>query len=263
MSRETLVNRLVEMRRLRTATPTEAELTAAVAAMQLDLGGRVSDSEAYTWDLLNAPRCGCAENMANGVSKWTIREVSVFLDTLPRLSPADWKAIYRDVFDCIASVCGLSFVLVEDTRQARQRVTAATIDGPGRVLADQTLPFGQDTLQRLDAAEDWGKTAAQRHISGFGVALHETLHCCGLDHIPASVGVAVINPIYNPNLLDLQPLDIEQLVMRYGKRTPIPTPPGPFAPTPGKTFTIANIASVDGLQISDSTGAKYRVMKTT
>lgn len=124
-------------------------------------------------------------------------------------------------------------------------------DRPNGVLADMQLPPGDDRalLGRFDRAEPWDKTpqAVQYKLT----ALHEFGHAHGMSHIDDRRAPSVLDSVYNPQLVQLQPLDIEVLLTIYPEArtlakldpeepvpgTPAPPPkPGTPTPTPAKGY---------------------------
>ncbi|HEY1064586.1 MAG TPA: hypothetical protein VGE52_00690, partial [Pirellulales bacterium] len=129
-TRDELIRRLIELGWLAAKEAVNSELvTAAVRAVQRAFGGRESDSEAYTWELLNAPRCGLVDRdslvIAGGLCRWPDagRPVRLWLHpALPKLSPETWRSLVREGCDRVEAICGLSFALVEDVRDADSQI---------------------------------------------------------------------------------------------------------------------------------------------
>ncbi len=135
----------------------------------------------------------------------------------------------------------LQFTPTSNSKACDILLTTARIDGSGRVLADMMLPPGDDRQLRgrFDTGEQW-----DRSIIFKLVLLHELGHAMGLDHITRAGVTAVLNPIYNPALLVLQPADIARVLEIYPEAVnftppPKPTDPPPTDPTkPTETVTI-------------------------
>jgi hypothetical protein len=89
-------------------------------------------------------------------------------------------------------------------------------------------------IGEFDDSEAWGifdKPPAGR-IDFYRVFLHEFEHALGLGHKPASViEPALIAPVYSPVVRHLTPVDISELVRRYGSPKAAPAPPA--TPTTG------------------------------
>ena len=112
----------------------------------------------------------------------------------------------------------LDFVFVDSFADCDIWATFQRIDGRGRTLAWSMLPQahlrpGTRRLeQRYDSADMTNEAGIVR------VSAHEIGHAIGIDHIPASLGTALMNPFDNPNIRKTQPLDDQEAIERYGKR---------------------------------------------
>jgi hypothetical protein len=141
---------------------------------------------------------------------------------------------FKSVYAQISAVCDLRFAdVTPHTSNANILITFGPIDGPQNTLAWSELPCGQvaRVTQKFDTGEKFviASNPPPNKISFGLVALHETLHALGVPHL--SGGLAVMNPVYNPSVTTLQPLDIAELVTRYGvPATPTPTPEPPAPP---------------------------------
>lgn len=197
--------------------------------------------------------CGCPDVMAEQarVCKWpmNLMPLTYHLRTVPDiLSMADWRDIFKDHLDeAWSDVCGVTFQYVDNVREANIVVISKRFDGPSGILADAQLPCGnqQQLTMRLDSAEKWSKNGRNRRLLAGNVVSHEGGHNLGLYHIENRRGVALLNAMYNSQIGLPQPLDIEQVVQRYGSPKSKPTPEPTPLPIPGEKFDPAelNIAS--------------------
>lgn len=139
------------------------------------------------------------------------------------------------------SVCGIKTREVNSQREADIFAVVGRIDRGGNTLAWSELPCGPDRSldQKYDSMETWSAgVSPQRNTIGWWlVVLHEVGHALGLPHIPPRDAVAVLNPIYNPALTELQMMDAKWAQDRYGPAVapppvPIPPPPPPVDPPP-------------------------------
>jgi hypothetical protein len=225
--------------------PTDAQVKVAEEQAQLYLGGRIIESDQYLDELLEAPRCGCPEAvMANGLalwptSKWKNRRLNIFIDkSVPSvISVTDWAKLTRDVLDELEDASGLRFeVQTTDRNAADAFMVGATIDGQGGVLADQELPTGVEQHRalrmRLDVAEKWASSS--KFLLARRTVRHEGGHRDGLEHIPASMGLSVMNPTLQP-IDQLDDLMKRQYTIRYPKSA-APVPPTNNPPTTPEKF---------------------------
>ena len=204
---------------------------------------------------LQAPRCGCsdAEQAGSALAKWPSNDIAyAFSDYLPEsmLSKADQLAITRDNWDIVASICGLKAVLVDDIRDAHivydtGRGVRGGFDAPG-VLAYAYLPSGVSLEYRnggkqgpglvvFDLDESWSKEKqASRRIAYWSVNWHEGCgHAAGLSHCKQqSDGENLMEPVYDPVVMQPGRWDREQLVLRYGPPRGSTKPTDPTAPPP-------------------------------
>lgn len=166
----------------------------------------------------------------------------------------DIYAAGRWATDEISRVCGASFVWVKDgplppAYQAAILASSGPIDGSGGTLAWSELANSQEggpratISQKYDSRENWKVSIALGKPPASGidpslVILHETLHAMGIPHINGET--AVMNPAYNPALLQLQPADIRELVSRYGPAVQ-PEPPTPTPPSGVERYIIEGV----------------------
>lgn len=231
------------------------------------------DSDSYLSRVLNETRCGCADvasftdgtvtENVNSPYKWDMAglPIKIWIDALPGLSKPSWDSVLKDATSMWSDVCGVTFEIVTEARVAELIIVSAAIDGPSGVLADCELPTGiqrQRALKaRMDKGEAWAMRAQQRMLSAPLVLGHELGHGIGLMHIPVSLGVAWMNPMYNDRLTGPTQLDIAEAVGRYGpKRAIVPTPIPPVIPVPptpsvGYSYVIRSDSpiSIDGHRI--------------
>lgn len=187
-------------------------------------------------------RCGRRETMglASTECRWpsgTIVTWYLDISQLPKALP-DSGVVGLSVSDGIEpwpTHCGVTCLRVADPSLARVFIKFREIDGPYNVLGLTELPCsGSAEVQHtmiLDTREQWTPTWLAQ------VTMHEFGHGLGLNHAPA--GQAVMSPVYNPALKDLQTWDIAEARRRYGppaSTSPTPTPsPSPSPPWPDPT----------------------------
>lgn len=183
---------------------------------------------------------------SGGICKWPTPDVRYFIKNLPQgIGEAEARGCYARAWSSWNAVSGLRAVEVESESQAHVvmdvgRGKRMGFDGPSGVLAWSELPCGtSQVLQRYDLDEQWGVSATSGRIALENVACHEIGHALGISHIAPSLGRALMNPTYSPNVPKPLDLDIAEARKRYGNpATPQPGPqPGP-TPTPGKRITI-------------------------
>ena len=176
--------------------------------------------------------CGVEATLAVGeeILRFTNREIRYTIQgELPGLSNTALNTEFTRVTSHISSKCGAKFIASGPYNIV---LTFGQIDGSGKTLAWSQLRTTESpwqVQQKHDNAELWtiASNPPSNRISWGLVALHETIHSLGCPHL--SGGVAVMNPIYNPQLQTLQPLDIAWLVSAYGEPQPsgeMPTPIG-------------------------------------
>lgn len=210
--------------------------------------------------------CGCPDIMKAGTSlcKWPMNTVSYFVASTPNgISADDAKQAYRRAWDSWEKVCGLKAVEVTSAKLANVvmqtgRGQRAGFDGPMGVLAWSQLPCGASKttqlVQQYDLDEKWGISTSGGAILLENVACHEIGHAIGLDHIKANLGTALMNPIYSPNVPRPLPLDIAEVVERYGQpspKTPDPTPtPTPTPPLKRIVIQVPAGLGIDAVSIN-------------
>lgn len=170
---------------------------------------------------------------------------SLNFSRLGQLSDMDFKDAATMWFKEISDCCDREFEYVSNTRLANILYTIERLDGPSGVLADARLPVGNVTPDtqlpvRFDDSEGWtlAEKPGQGEIGAYPVGLHESLHTLGLGHKPTNIREpALIAPVYNPLIRNLQAADIGELQRRYGKPV-IVKPPPPTMPVAGTSFSF-------------------------
>ena len=170
---------------------------------------------------------------------------SLNFSRLGQLSDLDFKDAATTWFKEISDCCDRQFEYVSNTRLANILYTVQRLDGKSGVLADMQIPVGNvnegtQLTGRFDDSEGYtlSTTPGQGEIGIYPVGLHETEHAMGLGHKPSNVNApALIAPVYNPLIRNLQAADIAELQRRYGKPSVV-TPPLPTTPVKGSTFTF-------------------------
>lgn len=170
---------------------------------------------------------------------------SLNFSRLGQLSDMDFKdaatAWFKEISDC----CDRLFEYTSNPRMANILYTVQRLDGRNSVLADMQIPVGNVTPDtqltgRFDDSEAWtlATTPGQGEIGAYPVGLHETEHAMGLGHKPTSVTApALIAPIYNPLIRNLQAADIAEFQRRYGKSATAQPPPA-TPPIKGYSFSV-------------------------
>lgn len=146
---------------------------------------------------------------------------------LPGFAADSFRSAIAEGFARWSRVCGIRPQYVEDAGRANIVVGLQTI-GPGGVLADCELPvqqsMGQRCRMRIDTAEAWcvSDNPPPNKIDLVRVVCHELGHGLGMDHVS---GGNLMAPTYSTRIKDPQPVDIAEMVARYGLPTQQPTAP--------------------------------------
>lgn len=194
-------------------------------------------------------RCAVPENLeyesitSSKLPKWGIPHLKYHIEEyVPGLTKEEVKAIYRQSFDSISDVCGLTFEEVSSGNNANLIMTTGNRNGlgsSGGTLAYAYLPNNNNFTGQLysvfDRSELWLGigNAKTRGIRLLAVHCHECGgHNLGLSH--SKDQSALMAAYYNPQVDKPQSDDIKGLVTRYGqpknvtptpKPTPVPTTP--------------------------------------
>lgn len=148
-------------------------------------------------------------------------------------------------------VCAIEVEWESNPRAASINLVEGPIDGPSGTLAYMELPYGPDKpLEgKVDTSEAWDRDPSgapnrgQIHLGA--VLCHEYGHALGIEHVPTSQGVALLNPMYRPDVLTPQELDAKQAVYRYGP--PIAKTPDSGDPVPGLATIELSAALAPGV----------------
>lgn len=170
-----------------------------------------------------------------GLARWNKRHLTwIWIDTIRGMTLAIQNADTDWVLNGQWSSATNGYFTFSPTpvrETADLILTTRPIDGSGRVLAETELPPGDDRQLHgwFDISERWGIDIVFKLT-----LLHELGHFMGLGHLGAGVA-AVMQPVYNPSLVVLQPRDREAILGIYpDARTfqPAPTPTPTPAPIP-------------------------------
>lgn len=180
--------------------------------------------------------CGVEATLAIGeeIQRFVSREVVYHVEgTLPGFTNATLVAAFGEFTgQQISSKCGAKFFHTSQKPGVRPNIVATfgPIDGQGKTLGWSQLRQSEawQVQQKYDDAERWttASNPPANKISWPLTNIHETIHSIGCPHLTG--GIAVMNPIYNPDLKKLQPLDIAWLLSAYGEPESdvLPPPPG-------------------------------------
>jgi len=174
----------------------------------------------------------------------------IWLDRINGLTAAKLPEDSRWAFAEISKAVNgyLTFTPTANRAEANIVLTTRQIDGLNGVLAETELPPGDDRQIRgwFDVGERWDVSVMFRLVF-----LHEMMHAQGVGHIPRTRAVAVMNPVYNPQLATLQAADIEALFAIYPearnfKPTPPVTPPQQPPTTSGDQMIVSVVLPGQG-----------------
>ncbi len=168
------------------------------------------------------------------------RELNWYIgDRIPSISAKDFTATFKRCFDDIQSVCGLAFTQVFSSSEADFKILTRPIDGDGGTLAEHELPVGDDRPLRgwWDTQEKWSVAYPPGKLVYLpGVALHELLHGCGLDHTEKVR--TLMNPYYDYKVHKIGDWEAKQLVDRYGQPIRPPKDDEDDDPKAGKELSL-------------------------
>lgn len=188
--------------------------------------------------------CGVTEEQfaINGVTyawpKGSKLTWGIAFSSLGALSAMDVKDAIAHSLSEISACSDVRHEYIGNADRANIKITSRRLDGPSGVLADCQIPVGNvsvdqtQLLMRIDDSEAWGlyDSPPAGKIDFYRVVLHELLHGHGLGHKPANVHApALIAPMYDRNIRNLQDADKAELARRYGQpvvATPTPVPSG-------------------------------------
>lgn len=155
------------------------------------------------------------------------------------LSDMDVKDAITAALKEISACCDVTHAMATQTQVPNLLVTTRRLDGGSGVLADCQIPVGNvgpgtTLIMRIDDSESWGlvENPPNGLVDLYRVGLHELEHFHGLGHRPPNNDdPALIAPLYNPRMRNLQAADKAELVRRYGPPKQVPKPvPGPAVP---------------------------------
>lgn len=139
---------------------------------------------------------------------------------------AQWKSLFRQVFDAWEAVTGNRYTEVSDDGaswpgnagiagvRGDVRICARNIDGPSNTLAFDFFPGGGGDMM-LDAQENWAATFANFRFLR-NVAMHEHGHGSGLQHVCPISNSKLMEPFYSANYDGPQQDDMRGMHSLYG-----------------------------------------------
>lgn len=206
--------------------------------------------------------CGVSEEhfAINGVTyRWPVGSKltwGIGFTRLGALSDMDCKDAITEALKEISGSSNISHEYIANADRANIKIISRRLDGPSGVLADCQIPVGNvsvdqtQLLMRIDDSEAWGLFAnpPANKIDFYRVVLHELLHGHGLGHKPANINeAALIAPMYDRNIRNLQAADKAELQRRYGPAKAPATPPTAPPSTPGDRPQAKVQVVIDGV----------------
>lgn len=151
---------------------------------------------------------------------------------VPGFSVQDLQQIYQAGWDAWDLACGIEHEYVANPRTANILHGSRSIDQAGGVLAEAELPlpgtrpdaqlrFWLDDSDAWTTADNWQGTGKFPILA---VSMNEMGHNLGLGHNGDGLTNALMDPQIS-HINSLQPWDIEQARLRYGKDVPPDGPP--------------------------------------
>ena len=236
-------------------TPAVAEaIMQTQRVLRVDVDGAIGPQTVKA--MRSAPRCGLPDHihrLGGGASAWdrTLATGQGIAYTIQRytvgLARSDQDDLLEMAFGQWTDVSGIKFRRVKHSREANILVGASGsarehFGEPFVTLAWSELPpsgsFAGQLTMKFDDAERWMRDGSgDRGILYLNVACHEIGHAIGLDHDSNLDHVALMDPMYAPEVSRPLPgYDINQAQDRYGEPEQIPAPDGGSDYLPRKEF---------------------------
>lgn len=190
-------------------------------------------------EVMERPRCGVSDFRMQADCKWGKRALrywngtgrfSLFHTEMGRAASNKFSMQFIDAgFQRWATVLpGFTFMRTFVEAEADMWIgggngTEFGFDGPGRILAWAEMPCGAPgrRICRFDMSEQFTNDSRKRRqppwVFARSVWLHELGHLLGLDH--SRNPRDLMAPYYNPDIVDLQPGDIQRIQKLYGITT--------------------------------------------
>lgn len=214
-------------------------------------------TEANILKMVNAPRCGCADMVVQGASRygWPHKNITFYCNiALSGFTLSRIRELYTRAIQSWADVCGIDPKVVLVRSQANVASDAGPIDGPGNVLAYAYLPVDvSSTVQLTQLYDNRDRWTEYGESYLLGVMAHELGHSLGLTHGNSG---DLMQPTASAALAKPQPNDIRRIQGIYGAKAPTPTPTPTPDPTPNPTPTPTDYIVIE------VGGKRYRVAAT-
>lgn len=193
--------------------------------------------------------CGCLDVAPLGESKWGIKDLKVFIKSIPTgLTRDQFTQVVLQGCKAWSDVCDLRFTLTNNQAEANVVIDAGRgsrvgMDGRGGVLAWAYLPRGNNfkgqSLMMFDLDEDFSRTDVLATFT------HEMGHIIGLSHNNEP------NQLMNPMLSRIrtpQAYSTRQAQSLYGlpKTQPTPGPNPTPTPSPSGAPKAVKVQGPDG-----------------